>query len=506
MPASAPSSQSRPTHEVGRPSSARGPCAAGDQLVERDRARRVGVQRGRRGPGADHLARGALDRVDLGEPAGGVGAAHRDRHRPTARERAEREGAARDGGGLVGRDQAIGLEHDDRLAVGERLQAAAVRLDRAPELVVVCLGRVAVAGGAEQHHGPEPALAARDRRRAGHPPRRHGAAVPQGPDRGQRRREALAVARPERGIFGQHLRDQRVEILGHLGPQRAHPRRLAEQDLGQERGRAVTLERGRAGEAQVQHAAEREHVRARVDRGVGARLLRRHVARGADQDAGLGEGRAALALRDPEIDHLDLIDPAAGEEEVAGLEIAVDDPAGVGGAEGGGDAGGEGDGLAHGEGLALEAGLEVLAVEPLHGQVELARGRLAVGDVADDAGVRELREQLDLALEPRGAVPVRVGDDLDRHGLVRGAIAGAEDLAHAAGSDRLLDLEPLTQQSPEPHRRALIILRGTIADNREPPRHSSQRDPGTCDAWGHPGAMANPRFEARARSARSPAC
>ncbi len=53
---------------------------------------------------------------------------------------------------------------------------------------------------------------------------------------------------------------------------------------------------------------------------------------------------------------------------------------------------------------AREAGCEVLAVEPLHGEEQLAGGGLAVGDVADDAGVDQLGEQLDLALEALGAL------------------------------------------------------------------------------------------------------
>jgi hypothetical protein len=71
---------------------------------------------------------------------------------------------------------------------------------------------------------------------------------------------------------------------------------------------------------------------------------------------------------------------------------------------------------------ALEPRAEILAVEPLHGEEQLTALRLAVSDVADDAGVGELGEQLDLAHEARGVLPARVGEDLEGHGLARGAI------------------------------------------------------------------------------------
>jgi hypothetical protein len=123
----------------------------------------------------------------------------------------------------------------------------------------------------------------------------------------------------------------------------------------------------------------------------------------------------------------------------------------VRGAERLGDPGHEGDGLAEGERAALQAGLEDLAVDPLHGEEQPPRGRHAVGDVADDAGVRELREHLDLAREALGEGALPVGDDLDGHGLAGGRIAGAEHRAHAAGADRLLELEPIVEPLPGDH-------------------------------------------------------
>jgi hypothetical protein len=111
------------------------------------------------------------------------------------------------------------------------------------------------------------------------------------------------------------------------------------------------------------------------------------------------------------------IDPPAGEEQVAGLQVAVDDPARVRRAERLGHPRRERHRLADRQRRAREPAPEVLAVEPLHDQVQLPRRRLAVRDVADDARVRQLREQLDLAREALGLLPARVGDDLDGHRL-----------------------------------------------------------------------------------------
>jgi hypothetical protein len=273
--------------------------------------------------------------------------------------------------------------------------------------------------------------------------------------RGERAASSVArwgpVVRPVHGVLRQHRRDQVVQLRRHLRPQRADARRVTEQDLSEGAGGAVALERGRPGQALEQHAAEREHVGARVDRAAVAHLLGRHEAGRADHRAGLRELCAARAPRDPEVEDLDVVDAAGGEEQVAGLEIAVHGAERVGGAERLADPDGERERLADGERLAREAAVEVLAVEPLHDEVELARGRLAVGDVADDAGVREPGEQLHLAREARDAGAPDVGEDLDGDRVARGAITGAEDLPHAAGAHLLLNLEPAAQQLPELH-------------------------------------------------------
>src|SRR5262245_51834762 len=78
-----------------------------------------------------------------------------------------------------------------------------------------------------------------------------------------------------------------------------------------------------AGEDLVEHAAEREHIRARVERWIAALLLGRHVARRADDGCSQRLGNVELA-RDAPVEHVDLA--VIAEQYVAGLEIAMHDP------------------------------------------------------------------------------------------------------------------------------------------------------------------------------------
>ena len=102
----------------------------------------------------------------------------------------------------------------------------------------------------------------------------------------------------------------------------------------------------------VEHTAEGEDIGAGVD-WVAAQLLGRHVAHGAEEGAGggvAGEGGGFVLVGDlgledlgePEVEDLDPV--VGGEEDVVGLEIAVDDVAAVGGGETVGDPQAPGDG------------------------------------------------------------------------------------------------------------------------------------------------------------------
>ena len=103
--------------------------------------------------------------------------------------------------------------------------------------------------------------------------------------------------------------------------------------------RRLAAKRARPGGHLVEHAPEREDVRAVVDR-ASLRLLGRHVANGAHDDSRRGPGRErrlfrgrgeerrlCAQLRQAEIQHLDV--SACRNHQVFGLDVAVDDAGGV---------------------------------------------------------------------------------------------------------------------------------------------------------------------------------
>ena len=95
-------------------------------------------------------------------------------------------------------------------------------------------------------------------------------------------------------------------------------------------GRVVALERPATGEELERHASQRVAVAGRRAR-LASRLLRRHVAGRAEHGPGGGQRVVAGRARDAEVGDAHRV--AVGDEQVGGLHVAVDDPAGVGSVE-----------------------------------------------------------------------------------------------------------------------------------------------------------------------------
>jgi hypothetical protein len=209
---------------------------------------------------------------------------------------------------------------------------------------------------------------------------------------------------------------------------------------------ALAVERRCAGQGLVEHQAERVDVAARVDLGR-AELLGRHVARGAQERAGLRDPVAAALRRqlgDPEVE--DLGAQSAGDlgvgdqEDIVGLEIAVQDAGGVGGSHCAGDLADHAQRVGHGQRtVALEPGRQVGALEQLHDQVGGAVLGVAEIEDLDDAGVVDRRRRAGLVEEPiDDAVVVRdVGvEQLDRGAPAEQRVLAEVDRPHTAGPDR----------------------------------------------------------------------
>ena len=171
----------------------------------------------------------------------------------------------------------------------------------------------------------------RERGRRVHSHRRRGLVEAREPR--ERERDLPRFGRTRGGIFRQHARDQIVERRGE-GAELSEPRRLFEEHLREERHHVVGDERRTTDEALEEDAPEREDVRTRIDLGVSARLLRRHVAGRPELHTGHGHAeRAHERARDPEVENLDVGDAPAGQEEVPWVDVAVHDPARVRDAE-----------------------------------------------------------------------------------------------------------------------------------------------------------------------------
>jgi hypothetical protein len=295
-----------------------------------------------------------------------------------------------------------------------------------------------------------------------------------------RRRARTALAVPLAQVRG-HVADgliARLAILGQaalddaLQLRRRGRRELSERgrilvkDLVQRVDERLGLERPRVRNGLVQDAAEREDVGARVERLAGD-LLGGHVPRRAEKLAVRGEGaegggvgadripRGVGQLGQAEVD--DLRVAVLGDQDVVGLEIAVNDPGAVRFAESVRDLGQDFDRAAERE-TVLQRLAQRLALDQLHGDVVhfgpalraladrlYVHDRLGVSDLvnADDVRVAESRGRARFVGEAADALPVagQIGrEDFEGNVAAQRAVVGAVDVAHRAGADEGDDL------------------------------------------------------------------
>jgi hypothetical protein len=239
-----------------------------------------------------------------------------------------------------------------------------------------------------------------------------------------------------------------LERSRHRVTERRERRRLLAQDRRHRLGAGGAFERPLAREHLEEHDAEGEDVRPVVHR-VAANLLGRHVADRAHHHAGLGSTsdhrrrrRLAAAGADRrdlagETEVEDLHVPVARDEHVLGLQVAMDDALRMRGREALGNLTGVFRGALRRERPGFERLAKRLSLEQLHDGEVLPRGFAEIVN-GEDVRMRERRDGHGLALEPRAGVGVG-GEawrkDLDGDVAIQLRVAGAIDLAHAAGTE-----------------------------------------------------------------------
>ena len=275
-------------------------------------------------------------------------------------------------------------------------------------------------------------------------------------------------------VLVRHAVEDRREARGDVGAARLHVGEVLADVLHRHRDLVLAVEGDVAGEHLEQHDAEAVDVGLAVDV-VAERLLGGDVVGGAE-DAALG-GQALLVERAGDAEVGDLGGALLVDQDVLGLDVAVDDVAGVGGAEGAGDLDRVGDRLVDGQAAhAADAVLQRLALDVLEDDVRPAV-LLAGVDDADDVRVGELGDRARLAAEALELVRVR-GDlavhELDRDAALEDGVEGAIDRRHPAGPD--LGVQPVpavelhADESAHPCVEPIVDYGGASADADRSPR------------------------------------
>src|SRR5208283_283325 len=170
-------------------------------------------------------------------------------------------------------------------------------------------------------------------------------------------------------------------------------------------------------------------------------LLHMGCAGAGNVGAGVGgRSSARFHLRQAEIQNLGVA--SGGDENVGGLDVAMDNALGMRGIEGVGDFGGEGEDYLGIHGAAADAVLEGGAFQKFHGDVGLLA---ALADVVDgaDVGVIQRRSGAGLAakaFESLGIAGDGVGQEFERDKTAEFAVLGLVNDAHATAAELFDDL------------------------------------------------------------------
>ena len=258
-----------------------------------------------------------------------------------------------------------------------------------------------------------------------------------------------------RRLLAQALQADRLQVARQARPQRPGRDRLGFEDQAEGLGLGLAPERRPAGQDLVERGPQRVDVGRRADIAVAAGgLLGGHVVRRAHpRPARVSSPASSSTLARPKSVSRGMksLGPGRrGEDDVVGLDVAVEDAAVVGVLGGVGQRGGPGRGRAvrHGRVLGLEPLAEAGPGAELGGDEVAERPELAGVEDADDVGMVEPGGGLGLAEEAAdvvGAEHALGQGHLEGDLAAQEPVAAADDEAEAARAEVLEDLEAAQQ-------------------------------------------------------------
>ena len=262
----------------------------------------------------------------------------------------------------------------------------------------------------------------------------------------QRARELPSGPEPLLGIDRQRDREEPVVTVPEPGQNRRGGRARIVRVRPAQRHLVLAAERRLPGERLEEQAAERVQIAPRTGL-LTADLLGREVTGGADDPPGLGQLVALVRrLGDAEVGQIGVVAARhLAEQHVGRLDVSVHEPGdAVDGVEGARELGRDRDrALGDQSSDPLEYALEVLAVDPLHRQVQVV---VLVADVVhgDDVGMIDRRGEPRLAQKPLavfGHPRDLVADHLERDDPLQRTLTTLVDDTHAARPGHRQDLE-----------------------------------------------------------------
>ena len=239
------------------------------------------------------------------------------------------------------------------------------------------------------------------------------------------------------------LQHEAVQLRMDVGPMQRDARGLVLDVLQRHRERCFGLERRHARQHVVKRHPQRVQVAPMVQR-VALRLFGTHIGRRAHRDPGLRQVdpiRVQIAA-EPEVGHLDLT--FAGQQQILGFDVAMDQPEFTRRADGH-------TGLSHNgkrqriiePALFLDVIAQVRALHVFHRDEANAFGRPQRINM-DDVRMVQFRDGRGLGFEPAQIRRLRqeIGaKDFEGDGAVQADLAGQVNLAHATTAEQAFHLE-----------------------------------------------------------------